>query len=73
MITVIKVELIGEYLKKHNMSLSKFCELSRINISTIKRMRENRNFRLISLFKLAKALDMEVYEIVNEYPDKIID
>ncbi len=70
--SVIKVELIDEYLKEHKMSLTKFCKISKITPSTIKRMRENRNINVTSIFKLAIALNLKAYEVVNSVHDKLV-
>lgn len=72
MIPVIKVELIDEYIKEHKITLTQFCKISKIAPSTIKRMRENKDFNTIAIFKLAKVLNLHASQVLNSKHDKIV-
>lgn len=60
----INVNLITTYLKENKMSKTKFCKMCGINFSTLKKILNNqKNFKVNALFKIAKVLNMQVYEI----------
>lgn len=60
----INVNLIKTYLKENKMSKTKFCKMCGINFSTLKKILNNqKNFKVNALFKIAKVLNMQVYEI----------
>lgn len=62
----IKTELIENFIKENNLSKSKFCKMCKISQSTLdKIMTSNENFRIIALFKIARVLKIEVYQIFN--------
>ena len=62
----IKTELIENFIKDNNLSKSKFCEMCRISQSTLdKIMTSNENFRIIALFKIARVLKIQVFEMFN--------
>ena len=63
----IKTELIEKFIKENNLSKSKFCEMCKISQSTLNRiMTKSNNFRIIALFKIARALNNEVYKMFNK-------
>ena len=62
---MIKTELIEKYIQNNNLSKTKFCQMCEISPSTLKRIMSNSNFRLNALFKIAKVLNVAVYEMVN--------
>lgn len=60
----INVNLIKNYLKENKMSKTKFCKLCGINFSTLNKILNNqKDFRVNALFKIAKVLNLQVYEI----------
>ena len=61
----IKIDLINNYLKERNLSKTQFCKLCKISYSTLTNILNGDNFRLIALFKIAKILNIEVYQIFN--------
>ena len=62
----IKVELIENFIKENNLSKSKFCEMCKISQSTLdKIMTNSENFRIIALFKIARVLKIQVYQMFN--------
>ena len=62
----IKVELIENFIKDNSLSKSKFCEMCKISQSTLNKMMTNsENFRIIALFKIAKVLKIQVFEMFN--------
>ena len=62
----IKVELIENFIKDNNLSKSKFCKMCKISQSTLNKIiTNNENFRIIALFKIARVLKIEVYQMFN--------
>lgn len=62
----IKTELIENSIKENNLSKSKFCEMCKISQSTLNKiMTSNEKFRIIALFKIARVLKIQVYQMFN--------
>ena len=62
----IKTELIENFIKENKLSKSKFCEMCKISQSTLNKiMTSNENFRIIALFKIARVLKIQVFEMFN--------
>ena len=62
----IKSELTETFIKENNLSKSKFCEMCKISQSTLNKiMTSNENFRIIALFKIARVLKIQVFEMFN--------
>ena len=62
----IKTELIENFIKENNLSKSKFCKKCKISQSTLdKIMTNSENFRIIALFKIARVLKIQVFEMFN--------
>lgn len=62
----IKTELIENFIKDNNLSKSKFCKMCQISQSTLDKIMTNgENFKIIALFKIARVLKIQVFEIFN--------
>lgn len=62
----IKTELIENFIKDNNLSKSKFCEMCKISQSTLNKIiTNNENFRIIALFKIARVVKIQVFEMFN--------
>ena len=62
----IKTVLIENFIKDNNLSKSKFCKMCKISQSTLdKIMTNSENFRIIALFKIARVLKIQVYQMFN--------
>ena len=62
----IKSDLIENFIKDNNLSKSKFCEMCKISQSTLNKIMTNsENFRIIALFKIARVLKIQVYQMFN--------
>ena len=62
----IKTELIENFIKDNNLSKRKFCEMCKISQSTLNKIMTNsENFRIIALFKIARVLKIQVFEMFN--------
>ena len=57
---IVNTEIIESYIKENNLSMNKFCKLCKISPSTYKRIKNNRNFKLNALFKIAKILNVHI-------------
>lgn len=54
--TPIKTELIENYIKENGISKTGFCKSCKISTSTLNNIYANKDFNLISLFKIARKL-----------------
>lgn len=62
----IKNELIENFIKDNSLSKSKFCKMCKISQSTLNKIMTNsENFRIIALFKIARVLKIQVFEMFN--------
>ena len=62
----IRIELIENFIKENNLSKSKFCEMCKISQGTLNKIMTNsENFRIIALFKIARVLKIQVFEMFN--------
>ena len=62
----IKTELIENFIKENNLSKSKFCKMCKISQSTLNKIMTNsENLRIVALFKIAKVLKIQVYQMFN--------
>ena len=62
----IKTELIETFIKDNNLSKSKFCKMCKISQSTLNKIITNsENFKIIALFKIARVLKIQVFEMFN--------
>lgn len=50
-------------MQNNKMSKTKFCKVCKIGISTFNRIMNNKNFNLISLFKIAKTINVRICEL----------
>lgn len=63
---IIKVELIENFVKENNLSKIKFCNICKISLSTLNKIMANSDkFRIVALFKIAKVLKIQVYQMFN--------
>lgn len=59
----MNVEMILEYIKSNNLTNKEFCKQCRISTSTFYRIMNNKNFNLVSLFKIAKKMNVRVCQL----------
>lgn len=61
----INKELIEGYIKEHNLTKTKFCKMCKISYSTLTRILNDYDFYLIALFRIARVMEVEVYNLFN--------
>ena len=62
-----KKELIENYLAANKISKTKFCKLCGISLYTLQKiMNNNRNYQIAALFKIAKLLKIQVYQMFRK-------
>ena len=63
---MIKVEIIEKFMLENNISKTKFCKMCKISPNTLNKIMSNDfNFEIIALFKIAKVIKIEVYQMFN--------
>ena len=61
---VIKTELIENFIQTHKLSKTKFCKLCKMHPSTFNKIIHNDyNFRIDALWKIAKAINVPIYQL----------
>ncbi len=60
---IINVDVINNYLKENKMTKKELCEKSKISIGVLYKILANKNFSIVSIFKLAKTIDIRVCEM----------
>ena len=63
---VIKTEVFEDYMKEHKLSKSRFCELCGISVATYNRIISRQNIRILALFKIAKVIKVEVWQMFKD-------
>ena len=64
---LIKTEILEDYIEKHNLSKTKFCKLCKISPSVLKKIMCNQdNFYIIALFRIARVIGIEVYQMFED-------
>ena len=64
---LIKTEIFENYMKKNNLSKTAFCKLCKISPSVLKKIMNNQNnFYIIALFRIARVIKMEVYQMFED-------
>ncbi len=62
----INIEIIKNFMKKNKISKTTFCKMCKISSSTLNKiMTKNNNFRIIALFKIARVIKIQVYQMFN--------
>ncbi len=61
-----KKEIIENYLTANKISKNKFCKLCGISFCTLEKIMNNKNYRIVALFKIARMLKIQVYQMFRE-------
>ena len=65
--TLIKIELIENYIKKNKLNKKAFCKACKISLSTLNKiLKNNFNFDATALFKIGKLINVQVCEMFDE-------
>lgn len=64
--TTIKTKIIKNYIIENKISKTKFCKMCKISTSTLNKiLANNDNFRTIELFKIARVIKVQIYQMFN--------
>ena len=58
-----KKEIIDNYLKENKISKTRLCKLCGISPYTLKKILNNENYEISALFKIAKVIEIQVYQM----------
>ena len=62
----IKTEIIENFMLENQISKTKFCKMCKISPSTLNKIMTNDdNFGIIALFKIARVIKVQVYQMFN--------
>lgn len=60
----IKVEIIEKFMKENKISKTAFCKMCKISLSTLNKIIDkDDSFRIIALFKIARVIKIQVYQM----------
>jgi len=58
---------LEEFLKTENLSMREFCKRCKIGHSTLKKICNGEDYKYVSLYKVARAVGVQMYELfLNE-------
>lgn len=64
---IIKIDLIKNYMKENNLSQKRFAEVCKINVWNLRQvLSDGKDFNIIYLFKIAKAMKIDVCNLFND-------
>ena len=64
---IIKTELIDKFMENSKMLKLKFCKVCKISLSSFNKLKINSlNLGIVVLFKIARALNIEICELFKE-------
>ena len=58
----LNTKLIFDYIKNNNLTKKDFCSQCKISASTFYRIINGKDFRLVALFKIAKIMNLNLYQ-----------
>ncbi len=58
----LNTDIIKKYLDDNGLSIKEFCRQCKISTSSFYRIMQDKNFRIISLFKIAKKLNIPIHK-----------
>ncbi len=62
----INTEIIEKFLLENKISKTTLCKMCKISYSTLKKiMNKEDNFGIIALFRIARVIKIEVYQMFN--------
>lgn len=61
-----KKEIIENYLEAYKISKTKFCKLCGISYRTLENILNNKNYRIIALFKIANVVKIQVHQMFSK-------
>ena len=60
---MLRAELIEEFMRAHDLSKHAFCKMCKICPRTLRRIMNNEDINLLSIFKVAKVMQISVFEL----------
>ncbi len=59
----VNIKIIDNYIKENKLNKTKFCKLCKISVYTFNKIMTNDNCQLIALFKIAKTMSIQIWEL----------
>lgn len=62
----INIEIIEKFMMENKINKTNFCKMCKISPSTLNKIiTKDDNFRIIALFKIARVIKIQVYQLLN--------
>ena len=58
----LNVKIIEEYIKANKLTIKNFCMQCNISVSTFYRIIHGKDFNLLSLFRIAKTINLQIHK-----------
>lgn len=62
---LIKTAIITDYLTANHLTKKEFCRQCKISTSTLYKIMHGKNFYLSALFRIARIMNMQAYQLFN--------
>lgn len=63
---VVNTQMIEDYITEKRLTKASFCRLCKIGTQTLDRMLSGKNFKINALFKVARALNVQVHKLLSK-------
>ncbi|MBQ8308494.1 MAG: helix-turn-helix transcriptional regulator [Clostridia bacterium] len=62
----IKTEMLEKFIRENKLSKNQFCKMCKISHVTLQKIMTNKsNFRISAIFRIARAMQIEVWEMFD--------
>lgn len=62
----VNADIISGYMKENGLSKTEFCKQCKICIATLNNILQNKSFNLLSLFKVAKRMNVPMRQLFEQ-------
>ena len=63
---IINFELIENYIKEYNLTVKKFCELSKISVTLYYKLKNNKNTLITAYYKIARTMNIPIHILFKQ-------
>ena len=61
----VNFDILTKYISDNHLTVKEFCKHCKISMSTYYKIKQGKDFRLIALFKIARVMKMQMYQLFN--------
>ena len=64
-LNVVRIDLIKDFIKTNNLSITKFCKLCKISPSTLYKIFNGKDFIIVALYKIARVMRLKIWQLIR--------